>query len=409
MQDTLSRRPPARGSAAVPPSRRAPGTTGTRRRRRQDPLWARLTIVLGALLMMASGGTIVSGKVLIGRYAGSIKQGSLVGGAADVDSKGRVSIKGAINLLLVGIDESADRIKDGMEGARADSIMIVHVTADHTQAFMVSIPRDAFVEIPAYKKSGYTGGSGKVNAAFLFGSQNGGGRAGGFELLALTIHQLTGIRFTGGGIVNFDGFKAMVDALGGVDMYVDEETTSIHMGWDAKGKYLAPFFLHDDGTVAGPNPRSKPMVYHVGYQHLASWQALDYCRQRDLLANGDSDYGRARHQQQFIRALVKETLSKGVLTNPVKLDKVMKAAGQAFTFDGGGVAIEDWIFTLKGLDPNNMIMVKTNAGKFNPKTLPDGTIAEALNEDSLQLLRDVHDDKVVDFVTSHPDWVSRDH
>ena len=117
-------------------------------------------------------------------------------------------------------------------------------------------------------------------------------------------------------------------------------------------------------------------MYHPGWQHLVSWEALDYCRQRDLLANGDSDYGRQRHQQQFIRAVVKKTLSNGVLTNPVKLDKVIRSAGQAFTFDGGGVNLADWIFTLKGIDPNALLMVKTNAGHFNSKTLPNGQSVE---------------------------------
>src|SRR5262249_18490346 len=104
----------------------------------------------------------------------------------------------------------------------------------------------------AYPRTGYTGGRDKINAAFAYGFQPGGGRAGGFELLALTVKQLTGISFDGGAIVNFAGFQSLVTALGGVDLCVDEKVVSIHTR----------------------------QVYQPGCQHMAAWQALDYVRQR---------------------------------------------------------------------------------------------------------------------------------
>ena len=70
--------------------------------------------------------------------------------------------------------------------------------------------------------------------------------------------------------------------------------------------------------------------------------------------------------------------------------------------------LADWIFTLKGIDPNALLMVKTNAGHFNSKTLPNGQSVEMLSDDSLRLLKDIHSDQVGDFVVAHPDWVSRD-
>src|SRR4029079_8691398 len=105
-----------------------------------------------------------------------------------------------------------------------------------------------------------------------------------------------------------------------------------------------------------------PQVYEPGCQHLAAWQALDYVRQRELIPDGD--YGRQRHQQQFLRAVMKEGTSTGVLNNPLKLDAVLRSAGQAVTFDGGGVSIDNWIFTLKGLSANDVVMIKTNGGNF---------------------------------------------
>src|SRR6185369_774970 len=110
---------------------------------------------------------------------------------------------------------------------------------------------------------------------------------GGFSLLAKTVTQLTGIHFTGGGIVNFGGFQAVVKALDGIDMYVDEEVTSIHIGTDRNGAFAQPFYINDDGTVGGARAGVTPQVYHVGPHHFTDWEALDYCRQRDLLGKGD--------------------------------------------------------------------------------------------------------------------------
>jgi polyisoprenyl-teichoic acid--peptidoglycan teichoic acid transferase len=400
-----NRGPSDRGRSNRGPSDRGPDGPTAARRRRGDPTWARRLVVFGALLMMVSGGVLVGGKLVLNRYTGAIPQDSLIGDAAATDGKGRVSISGAINLLLVGVDESADRQQAGL-AARADSILIAHIPAQHDQAYLVSIPRDSYVEIPAYPKAGFTGAREKINAAFVFGSQRDLGRSGGFELLALTVQRLSGIRFNGGAIVNFDGFKAIVDALGGIDMYVDDDVQSIHIGWDKQGRFAKPFRLNPDGTVAAKVPGVTPQTYHPGQQHLSSWQALDYCRQRDLLGKGDSDYGRQRHQQQFIKAVMKQTVSRGVVTNPAKLDKVLRAAGKALTFDSGGVPIEDWIFTLKGINPDNLTTVKTNAGTFNSRTVQGGQSAEILTEESLHLLAAIRDDRVADFVLKHPDWVS---
>jgi LCP family protein required for cell wall assembly len=363
----------------------------------RDPLWARLLVAFGALLMLVSGTALVGGRYLLTRYTSNIKQENLLGGAAATPgTSGNVSIDGPINLLLVGIDERAD---DPAGGARSDSIIIVHVPATHDRAYLVSIPRDSLVDIPAYPRTGYPGGRDKINSAFEFGYQNNGGRAGGFELLALTIKQLTGVSFNGGAIVNFGGFQSLVAAMGGVTLCVDEKTTSIHIGTDANGKVTVPFTQTQSGALI-PVRGVTPQVYQPGCQHMAAWQALDYVRQRELIPDGD--YGRQRHQQQFLRAIFQQATSAGVLTNPIKLDSVLRAAGQALTFDGGGVSIDNWIFTLKGV--GNLVLVKTNGGNFNSEQFGDESV-EILNDLSRQLLQSVRDDTVGDFVAAHPDWV----
>jgi anionic cell wall polymer biosynthesis LytR-Cps2A-Psr (LCP) family protein len=240
-----------------------------------------------------------------------------------------------------------------------------------------------------------------VNAAFQYGFQGGGGRAGGFELLARTVKQVTGVSFNGGALVNFAGFETLVTALGGVDMCVDETVVSAHVGTDADGRPRAPYDMTESGPV--PVPGVTPQVYQPGCQHLAAWQALDYVRQRELIPDGD--YGRQRHQQQFLQAILKKASSTGVVSNPVKLDAVIRAAGPALTFDPGGVPIGSWLSTLKGVRANKTILIKTNGGAFNTMDV-NGQSVEVLSDQSLKLFKHLRSGTVGAFVTAHPDWVA---
>ena len=398
----------------MPPTRYAPTTYGTngespqggraarrtagarpRRRRGGDPLWARLLVVFGALLLMASGGTIVGTKVLISKVSSSLHQANLI-------PTHRVSIKGPVNVLLVGVDHRAGSKEDG---TRSDSIIIVHIPATHDRAYLVSIPRDSVVPIPAFPKTHYTGSAGdRINSSFFHGSEHGGGMEGGFQLLAGTIQSLTGIQFSAGAIVNFDGFKALVQALGGVHMCVDETVTSIHIGFDRNGKRAKPFHENPDLSLT-PIPGVRPQVYKPGCREMQPWQALDYVRQRDLMSKGDADYGRQRHQQQFIKAVFKESLSKG-LTNPTKINGIIKAVGGAMTVSLGGVSLDDWLMSMGNV--KDMTMIKSNGGKYSPKLVNGQYQGELLTEETLQLYQAVKDDRVQDFVTAHPDWVSSD-
>jgi LCP family protein required for cell wall assembly len=350
--------------------------------------------------MVLSGGSIVATRVLLSRYTANIDQADLLGKAGGKEES-KSTLTGAANVLLVGIDT---RGKVG-EPIRADSIIIMHIPADHSQAYLVSVPRDSSVDIPAYPKNGYGGGRAKINAAYSYGSEGKGGRSGGFELLALTIKKLAGITFDAGAIIDFNGFKAVVEALGGVNMCIDERVTSIHVGFDSAGKQRVPYKGQPPNQHQVPGVR--PQVYEKGCRHLKDWEALDYVRQRDLLANGDGDYGRQRHQQQFIKAIAKTAMSAGVITNPAKLDSVLTAAGQALTLDSGGISIPDWVLAMRGIAGSPMTMVKTNGGKYQSFRV-DGESREQLTPDSLALFQAVKQDKVGDFIAAHPDWVSDD-
>jgi LCP family protein required for cell wall assembly len=384
------------------------------------PLWPKLLVVAGALMVLVSGAAVGAVAWLLGEVSSAVHQQKLLGEAAPAPAFQGSTINGPLNILLLGLDGGSRH--DGLGGS--DTIMIAHVPASHDRMYLISIPRDTGIQIPAFAKSGFLGGPAKINAAFVYGSQNGGGIAGGFELLALTIKKNFGITFNAGAIVDFNGFQQIVQQLGGVDMYIDETTYSIHHGYvnNNPNQHAAPYIIDPDtGVPICPSgysfnstpdkctlPGVKEVVYHKGFQHLSAYDALDFVRCRDGLIG--TDYARQRHQQQFIRAVLKEAYDKG-LSDPTKLSGFIKAIGSAFTFDGGGIPMNDWIFTLIGISPDALTTIKTNGGQYVNYTGGDipGAV-EALNDDSLALLRAVRDDTgatddhVGEFMVEHPSW-----
>jgi LCP family protein required for cell wall assembly len=382
----------------------------TRRRR----LMAVALTLLTVAVLATAGGTY-----LLQRYTGSVDEEPLLGGAAagapatawpaagptgaPATTRATNAPARGTNVLLVGIDE---RSGASTAGVRSDTIMIAHVTARRDHVYLVSIPRDSRVDIPAYPRAGYGGGVDKINAAYQIGSRGSGGRAGGMELLGLTLRAQMGIAFDAAAIVNFDGLRAAVDAVGGVDMCVDEETTSIHVGWDiATGRQGVPYTLTPPNYDSPrPVPGMRPQVYHVGCQHFVGWQALDFVRQRELIPDGD--YGRQRHQQQLIKALATKVTASHLLTNPMAADRMLRALGGSVTFDGNGKPLTDWILTFRHLDANSITVVKTNGGRFASRVI-GGRSFEVLGETAQDLFAAMRTDTVADFLAAHPDWAGR--
>jgi LCP family protein required for cell wall assembly len=376
-------------------------------RRRRSPAWARWCIAVGALLAVAGGGTVVAVQVTLAAATSSVTQQSLIGAAKDPTVK-HATITGAKNILLVGIDARKNAAPGS--GTRSDSIILMHIDADHQQAYMISIPRDSYVSIPAYDNGvqKYPGGKNKINSAFFFGSRGLDGAASlshGFELLSLTVKKLTGITPDAAAIIDFQGFQKVVQVLGKVCMYVDEDTTSIHIGHTADGKQAAPYVINPDGTLKRKVPGVTANFYAKGNHCFTPTEALDFVRQRDLLANKDFDYGRQRHQQQFIKAVVQQAIKDG-LDSPTKLPGLVSAIGKTMTVDSGGISLEDWVFAMRGINPQDLVTIKTNDGKFNSESVPGVGSVELLSADSMDLLESAKTDTVAQFLAQNPTWVA---
>ncbi|MBM0203660.1 LCP family protein [Micromonospora sp. NPDC051227] len=359
------------------------------------PRWARICTVFGTVLTVLSGAVLVGTEVLMARYEGSVGKADLFGDQAAGAQAKKSDIKGPLNILLVGIDP-----RTPTAAPLADSIMVLHVPASMDRAYLFSLPRDLYVDIPAFKKADFPGETTKINAAMSFGSKVPGANpdaARGFELLATTVQKVTGIkRFDAGAIINFTGFQKIVDAMGGVDMYIER---------DVKSEHKQPDGTPRPGNTRGEGYVGPQALYKKGNRHLSGWQALDYVRQR-YPKNGvpDSDYGRQRHQQQFVKAMVGQAFSADVVSNPIKLDKVLRAAGQSLIFNGRGNSVVDFGLALKDIRPNTIEMIKLpGGGVFEGKKY----LGEQFQEGVPDFFTALHNEQLDPFLLEHPEFVNK--
>jgi anionic cell wall polymer biosynthesis LytR-Cps2A-Psr (LCP) family protein len=140
-------------------------------------------------------------------------------------------------------------------------------------------------------------------------------------------------------------------------------------------------------------------VYEVGEQHLEGWEALDYARQRYI---DGADYARQRHQRQLIRALFGRVVSLDLMSDPVALDRVVQALGDAQVFDGRGYRVVDCAYALRGLRSESITLV----GLPGKTVFSDGAYqGEQLDPGAEELFEAVREDQVEELLADHPDLV----
>jgi LCP family protein required for cell wall assembly len=206
-----------------------------------------------------------------------------------------------LNILLLGSDTRAGQGSGfgHFEGARSDTIMLLHLNAQRNATTILSFPRDLSVPIPACS-IGNTGGSSfsmqaKINSAFAVGGAN---------CTVETLTELTGVPIQHVIIVDFNGFRAIVDAIGGLNVCL---ATPIN---DTEAKITLP----------------------AGEQQLTGAQALGLARARYSLADG-SDLARIKRQQAIILLVAKQIKDEGFLTDPRRLFRLGKATVSALSVD----------------------------------------------------------------------------
>lgn len=383
-----------RATSAKHPLKAPKNKKKSKKKARKDPVWTKVLIVLGALFMLISGGTIIGVKSVIAKVEDSFQQKDLLGNTAQEPPKGNLP-DGPITMLMVGIDVRPGR---DLTKSRADTIIIAHIPASREVAYLMSVPRDLMVDAAPFPKSGFGGGRLKMNETFFAGGQGDAGLAGSMEMLARSIKDTLGITFDAAAVINFSSFKKVVEALGGVNMCIDQDVTSKHIRVDSKGN------PHDvEGNLEGTEHIGKRATYKKGEcRRFKPWEALDYSRQRYGLENGD--YDRQRHQLQLIKAILDEAASKGIVTNPPKIYELIEAAGEAFVTDTRGVPVTDFALGLSGIGAN-LIPLRTNEGRAAGKMV-DGKWYETLTPESAEMFEAVSANTLDQFIFAHPEYLA---
>ncbi|WP_406128928.1 LCP family protein [Streptomyces canus] len=297
------------GRAAARAAARSHGGKRSRRRARPVRRGRRVLKIVGmclAILVLATAG---AGWWFYQHLNGNINSVSLdgKGGSEKADAFGRTPI----NILVMGSDGRTSKADCKLGGGcsqtgvqtgngNADVQMVVHISADRSNATVMSIPRDTMVDVPACKDSesgqSTSGYYGQINSALQYGP----------ACQVATIHQLTGIPIDHFVKLDFSGVVKMSDAVGGVSVCVD------HNVYDT--------YSH--------------LKLSRGSHTLKGEAALEFVRSRHGFGDG-SDLGRTVSQHIFLSAMIRKFKGAGTLTDPTAVYDLADAATKALTVDDG--------------------------------------------------------------------------
>ncbi|MCX4815433.1 LCP family protein [Streptomyces sp. NBC_01239] len=347
---------------------RARGRADTRRRAKPTPRGKRVlkisAISLSALILATAGGGWWFYEHLNGNI-NSIAIDDGAGGKEKADAFGRTPI----NLLVMGSDARSSATDCKLGGGcsttgvqtgngNADVEMVVHISADRSNATVMSIPRDTMTQVPACKdpdsSQSTAGYYGQINSALQYGQ----------ECQVKTVHQLTGITIDHFVQMDFSGVVKMSDAVGGVSVCVDADVydTYSHLKL-AKGTH----------TLKGD-------------------AALEFVRSRHGFGDG-SDLGRTVSQHLFLSAMIRKFKSAGTLTDPQAVYNLADAATKALTVDTGLGTVKKLIGLAADLDkvPTKRMTFTTmqtgadpsNADRVVPAAAAKSLFATIANDQSL--------------------------
>jgi len=244
--------------------------------------WRR-RIILTVLVVFLIVGSFAGVKAYM--MAKKMFEGGAVPGLLGFLGQGQLKgeADGRINILLLGIGGG-----NHPGGTLTDTIMVASVKPQTNEVAMLSVPRDLYVSVDGYGKD-------KINAANALGEQKkypGGGMALSKDTVSKTLD--LPIHYTVR--VDFEGFSKIIDAVGGVDINVEEDLYD-------------PYY--PDGN------------YYIkkGTHHMDGKAALKYARSRETT----SDFDRAKRQQQILVAVKEKVMSAGTLTNPQKMNDILNA------------------------------------------------------------------------------------
>lgn len=246
-----------------------------------------------------------------------------------------------INILIIGSDSRAGKKNQALgggadEGERSDTAMIMHVSKDRSQVNVVSIPRDLLVDIPACDLGDGTESSpqyAQFNWAFSIGGTN-KDRTSAVLCTWKTVEKLSGMRIDESIVVDFNGFTSMIDALGGINVYVPTE-------------------IHDQ--------ENSGLDLEPGCTHFGGEKALAYARVREGVEGSDgSDLQRIERQQAIMGIMMRTAMQKNMLTSLNQLYDFIGSGLSSLTISEGISSVSQLAglgWSMQSLKPENLRFV----------------------------------------------------
>jgi LCP family protein required for cell wall assembly len=262
------------------------------------------------------------------------------------------ALKGGVNILVAATDTRSGQggawgsLDDSSGAGNNDVTMLLHLSADHTHAIVVSFPRDLMVPVPACGDN-YAQDQAQFNTTLA---------EGGMSCVVSTVENLTGVKIPFAGLITFEGVVAMSNAVGGVQVCI---------GGDG---------IHDPDTSLNLNP---------GKATLKGQNAAEFLRTRHGVGDG-SDLSRISNQQVFLSSLVRTIMSDGTLTNPVKVWGLAKSTVSNVQLSqslDNVTTLYQIAMALKGVSWNNIAFVQYPVvdDPDNPnRVVPDEASAQTL-------------------------------
>lgn len=291
--------------------------------------WFKITAIV-VLLVVIVGGTIAwkAGFTLSKISLKGNLFSSILRSIPGVENKLKGEEEGRINVLLLGM--RGENIPGG--GLLADTIMVVSVKPEENKVAIMSIPRDLYVDVPGQ------GFKSKINSVHHYGEEKGKGQ--GLADMEEVIGQVVGGPIHYAVSTNFSGFVELVDAIGGIDITLEQPfsepmqfqeehvcdpnvftvpTGNYEIKRNEKGKIVAkyPLCLNKERECGGN------FTLPAGHNHLGGQTALCYVRSRV----SSNDFERAKRQQFVLKSIKEKVLSVGTLTDFSKVDGILNALG----------------------------------------------------------------------------------
>jgi LCP family protein required for cell wall assembly len=340
------------------------------------PWWAYAMLFGGALAMVMACGAVIIGKFADETANNAVRQEDILGDdRAEVEDPAHLS--GPLDFLILGVDQHGG-------GKRTDTVIMAHANADLTQVYLISIPRDLWVEIP---DCGRDGGSCefKLNHASTVGDWD-------YALKNLngTLRNLTGLRFQGAATADFEGFVDLIDVVGEIELCLWHEIT---MGESGK--------VFPEGCA---RYGKQDALYLVRERKQWDWDS-------DWAEGRGGDYGRTRMQQQAIMSILAEARKQDFHKDPAKAMELLNGFGDKLTVDLGSIGLTDLLFAMRDFDPSEMVSLNVPSSpeeiEWGGEPLSIVRIHEGEEQRAADALWDaIENDTLDEWTARYPEWVS---